>query len=92
MGPLNDQMKQRLRETRGDLQVQIEWTTLAEYLHYLEKRGISSKRRLVHWRNHHSRARDRFGRQEGDTGATRSDARIGATRDGSRRARHQAHR
>src|SRR5215218_8130803 len=37
MGPLNDQMKQRLSQTRGD---QIEWTTLAEYLTYLEKRGI----------------------------------------------------
>src|SRR5918998_2933186 len=37
MGPLNDQMKQRLSQTRGN---QIEWTTLAEYLTYLEKRGI----------------------------------------------------
>ncbi len=37
MGPLNDQMKQRMGQTRGD---QIEWTTLAEYLTYLEKRGI----------------------------------------------------
>jgi N-acyl-D-amino-acid deacylase len=37
MGPLNDQMKQRLSQTRGD---QIEWTTLAEYLTFLEKRGI----------------------------------------------------
>jgi N-acyl-D-amino-acid deacylase len=40
MGPLNDQMKQRMRETRGDSRYQIEWTTLAEYLTYLEKRGI----------------------------------------------------
>src|SRR5215211_5829670 len=40
MGPLNDQMKQRLRETRGESRYQIEWTTLAEYLAYLEKRGI----------------------------------------------------
>src|SRR5688572_29877670 len=39
MGPLNDQMK-RLRQTRGDSGYQIEWTTLAEYLNYLEKRGI----------------------------------------------------
>jgi N-acyl-D-amino-acid deacylase len=37
MGPLNDQMKQRMSQTRGD---SIEWTTLAEYLSYLEKRGI----------------------------------------------------
>jgi len=40
MGPLNDQMKQRLNATRGDSRYQIEWTTLAEYLTYLEKRGI----------------------------------------------------
>ncbi len=41
MGPLNDEMKKRMRETRGDGSLQIEWTTLAEYLNYLEKRGVS---------------------------------------------------
>jgi N-acyl-D-amino-acid deacylase len=41
MGPLNDQMKRRLRESQGDLKYEIEWTTLAEFLTYLEKRGIS---------------------------------------------------
>jgi N-acyl-D-amino-acid deacylase len=41
MGPLNDQMKQRLRGTQGDVKYEIEWTTLSEYLNYLEKRGIS---------------------------------------------------
>jgi N-acyl-D-amino-acid deacylase len=41
MGPLNEQMKVRLRETRGENRYEIEWTTLAEYLAYLEKRGIS---------------------------------------------------
>ena len=41
MGPLNDQMKRRLREQQGDVKFDIEWTTLAEYLQYLEKRGIS---------------------------------------------------
>jgi N-acyl-D-amino-acid deacylase len=40
MGPLNDQMKQRLSANRADSRYQIEWTTLAEYLTYLEKRGI----------------------------------------------------
>jgi len=40
MGPLSDQMKQRLSANRGDSRFQIEWTTLAEYLTYLEKRGI----------------------------------------------------
>jgi N-acyl-D-amino-acid deacylase len=41
MGPLNDQMKQRLHESQGDVKYTIEWTTLAEYLNYLEKRGVS---------------------------------------------------
>jgi len=41
MGPLNDEMKRRLQEQQGDVKYQIEWTTLAEYLKYLEKRGIS---------------------------------------------------
>jgi N-acyl-D-amino-acid deacylase len=40
MGPLNDQMKRRLREQQGDVKFDIEWTTLAGYLQYLEKRGI----------------------------------------------------
>src|SRR5947209_1920687 len=41
MGPLNDEMKRRLREQQGDVKYEIEWTTLTEYLSYLEKRGIS---------------------------------------------------
>src|SRR5690349_24513579 len=41
MGPLNDAMKRRLREQQGDVKYDIEWTTLAEYLRYLENRGIS---------------------------------------------------
>jgi N-acyl-D-amino-acid deacylase len=40
-GPLNDQMKRRIKENQGDVKYDIEWTTLAEYLSYLEKRGIS---------------------------------------------------
>ena len=41
MGPLNDRMKQRLRETQGDVKYEISWSTLAEYLTWLEKRGTS---------------------------------------------------
>jgi len=41
MGPLNDEMKRRLRDQQGDVKYDIEWTTLSEYLNYLEKRGIS---------------------------------------------------
>jgi N-acyl-D-amino-acid deacylase len=41
MGPLTDEMKRRLVADQGDLKYPIEWTTLAEYLAYLEKRGVS---------------------------------------------------
>jgi len=41
MGPLSDEMKQRRRGSQGDARFNVEWTTLAEYLNVLEKRGIS---------------------------------------------------
>ena len=41
MGPLSDEMKQRRRGSQGDARFNVEWTTLAEYLNLLEKRGIS---------------------------------------------------
>ena len=41
MGPLSDEMKQRRRASQGDVKFTIEWTTLAEYLNLLEKKGIS---------------------------------------------------
>jgi len=40
-GPLNEGLKNYLLSTQGDIQYPIEWTTLGEYLEYLEKRGIS---------------------------------------------------
>ncbi|MCH7831045.1 MAG: D-aminoacylase [Proteobacteria bacterium] len=41
MGPLNDAMKAEMRRQQGDIRYDIEWTTLAEYLEFLERRGIS---------------------------------------------------
>jgi N-acyl-D-amino-acid deacylase len=41
MGPLNDRMKTRLVREQTDIKFEIKWNTLAEYLHYLEKLGIS---------------------------------------------------
>ncbi len=41
MGPLNDRIKQRMLDEQGDIKFEIPWTTLAEYLTYLEKRGVS---------------------------------------------------
>lgn len=41
MGPLNDAMKAQMTEQQGDIRYDVEWTSLAEYLAYLEQRGIS---------------------------------------------------
>ena len=41
MGPLTEEMKRRTVSSQGDLKFDIAWTTLSEYLSYLEKRGIS---------------------------------------------------
>src|ERR1700720_1768115 len=41
MGPLNDRMKARIVHEQTDIKFEIKWNTLAEYLHYLEQRGIS---------------------------------------------------
>lgn len=41
MGPLTPDMKRRMKENQGDLQYEITWTSLAEYLATLEKRGVS---------------------------------------------------
>jgi N-acyl-D-amino-acid deacylase len=41
MGPLNDRMKKELLEHQGDIKYPIEWTTLGEYLGYLQRRGVS---------------------------------------------------
>ena len=42
MGPLNDAMKKRIVEEMGDIKYEITWTTLAEYLRELERRGVST--------------------------------------------------
>jgi N-acyl-D-amino-acid deacylase len=42
MGPLNDTMKKRMVEEMGDIKFDITWTTLAEYLKDLERRGVST--------------------------------------------------
>jgi len=41
MGPLNDAMKAEMTESQVDIRYDIEWTTLAEYVEFLERRGIS---------------------------------------------------
>ena len=41
MGPLNDRLKKQVIAEQDDIKFDIEWATLAEYLTYLEKRGVS---------------------------------------------------
>ena len=41
MGPLTDEMKRRWKSEQGDIKFEYEWTTLAEYLKYLEKKGVA---------------------------------------------------
>ncbi len=41
MGPYNPEMKLREKEEQGDIKFDITWTTLGEYLEFLENKGIS---------------------------------------------------
>src|SRR6266496_2003452 len=41
MGPVNDRVREHILHTQTDIKYDIKWNTLAEYLQYLEKRGIS---------------------------------------------------
>src|SRR4030095_16005502 len=41
MGPLNTRMKELLKKGQSDIKYDVEWTTLGEYLNWLEKKGIS---------------------------------------------------
>jgi len=41
MGPLNERLRKFLESQQTDFHYEMPWTTLAEYLAYLEKRGIS---------------------------------------------------
>ncbi|MDQ3169106.1 MAG: D-aminoacylase [Acidobacteriota bacterium] len=41
MGPLNDEMRARWTREQGEIKYPITWTTLSEYLQFLEKKGVS---------------------------------------------------
>jgi N-acyl-D-amino-acid deacylase len=41
MGPVNDRVREHMLREQTDIKYDIKWNTLAEYLQYLEKRGIS---------------------------------------------------
>ncbi len=42
MGPLNEKMRQEQLNAQKDVKYAIEWTTLGEYLEFLEHKGIST--------------------------------------------------
>ncbi len=42
MGPLNDRMKAEYLQQQGDIKFDINWTTLGEYLQFLQDKGIST--------------------------------------------------
>src|SRR5437016_8040920 len=41
MGPVNDRVREHILRAQADIKYDIKWNTLAEYLQYLEKHGIS---------------------------------------------------
>ena len=41
MGPVNDRVREHMLRAQADIKYDIKWSTLAEYLQYLEKHGIS---------------------------------------------------
>src|SRR5712691_3424010 len=41
MGPVNDRVREHMLRQQTDIKYEIKWNTLAEYLRYLETRGIS---------------------------------------------------
>jgi len=41
MGPVNDRVREYMLREQTDIKYDIKWTTLAEYLQYLEKQGVS---------------------------------------------------
>jgi len=41
MGPLTDAMKEEMLKRQGDIRYPVEWTSLGEYLAFLETKGVS---------------------------------------------------
>ncbi|MDZ7633805.1 MAG: D-aminoacylase [Bacteroidales bacterium] len=41
-GPWSEGMKQEMKASQGDIKYEIEWTSLGEYLEYLERKGVST--------------------------------------------------
>ena len=89
MGPVNDRVREHMLREQRTSNTRSSGTRWRNICSYLEQRGISLQRRVVHRRDHDSRERHRLRRQSADAGAARRDARAGAPGNGSRRARHR---
>ena len=63
MGPVNDRVREKMLREQKDIHYEIKWTTLAEYLRYLEDARHFLQRRLLYRRDHDSRERHRLRRQ-----------------------------
>ena len=88
-GPWNAEMKRLRKEGQGDVQYDIAWTTLAEYLAHLEKKGISPN---VASYIGATTVREHVvgpGRPPGHGRGARGDARARAPGDGGGRPRHR---
>src|SRR5690349_20540198 len=42
MGPLTPAMKKQMEKYQTDIKYKVNWTTLGEYLNYLQQKGVSS--------------------------------------------------
>lgn len=42
MGPLNERMKKSMKENQGSIKYEVSWTSLGEYLEFLEEKGVST--------------------------------------------------
>src|SRR5262249_18376099 len=40
-GPVNEGIKKRMKDAQVDIKYEIEWRTLSEYLHFLERKKVS---------------------------------------------------
>ena len=89
MGPLTDVMKRLAVEQQGDIRYDITWTTLAEYLAFLEKKGVSTNVAsyigAATIREHVIGLDDR----KSDAGGAREDASPRPPGDAGGRARHR---
>ncbi len=41
-GPLTEQTKEQMKKTQGDIQYDVPWNTLGEYLQFLEDKGVAT--------------------------------------------------